>query len=146
MWATFRVGEALLAVEATAVREFLRRLETTPLPLGPRALEGLANLRGVVIPVLALDRWLGIGSGANGEAEPVVVVETGAGPVGWRVDEVGGVRPAPEGPLDELPDAAPGELRAASIGIARLGDEIAILLDPEACSALKSGQAPIGDG
>lgn len=136
MWATFRVGESLLALESGAVREFLRHLETTPVPLGPPCLEGLANLRGVVVPVIALGTRLGLDGGASGERDPVVVVETRAGPLGWRIDEIAGACAAPDEPLDELPDSAPSELRAAVLGVGRVGGSVAFLLDPEACSRL----------
>ena len=56
---TFRAGSQLYALPATAVLEVIRLSAVARVPQGPKALLGIANLRGTVIPVVGLRELLG---------------------------------------------------------------------------------------
>jgi purine-binding chemotaxis protein CheW len=56
---TFRAGSQLYALPTTAVTEVIRLLAVARVPQGPKALLGLANLRGTVVPVVGLRELLG---------------------------------------------------------------------------------------
>lgn len=96
---TFRVGDRRLAVAASEVAEVVRRPRVTRVPHAPRALAGVASLRGQVLPVVALDAVLGT-AGEAGAAARLVVLD-GAPPLGLAVDEVTGLAGG---------DATPGAL------------------------------------
>ena len=72
---------------ASAVREIIRPGKTTRVPHAPESLVGLANLRGSVVPILALGTLLDH-KVAGGER--VIVLER-TDPVGLLVDDVSGV-------------------------------------------------------
>lgn len=81
----FTLGTDDFALDAGIVRELLRPPKLTRVPGAPNALAGLANLRGVALPVLDLRRIV------QPDVEPVtspsrvVVVEAGE-PIGLMVD------------------------------------------------------------
>ncbi len=72
---TLRAGGERLAVPAPLVREVARMPRLTRVPHAPRALLGLANIRGAVVPVLSLADLV---ERPGGIERRVVIVEDGA--------------------------------------------------------------------
>ena len=56
---TFITGGEVFAVDMAPVQEILRVPEVVRVPLAPRTLEGLSNLRGRVLPIISLRRIFG---------------------------------------------------------------------------------------
>jgi purine-binding chemotaxis protein CheW len=84
---TFRSDGALYALPAEDVSEIIRIPPAARVPLGPPSLLGVANLRGVVLPLASLRGLLGkqdVGVTAASRA----VVLRGAAPVALAVDAV----------------------------------------------------------
>jgi purine-binding chemotaxis protein CheW len=54
----FHVKDESFAVPLAEVQEIIRMPDVVRLPLSPRSLEGLANLRGTVLPVINLAKRL----------------------------------------------------------------------------------------
>lgn len=84
---SFRVGELHMAAPSDMVSEVLRMPAVTRVPHAPASLLGLANIRGVVAPVVSLARLMGKGDEARGSDGRVLVLDLEA-PVGLAVDEV----------------------------------------------------------
>jgi purine-binding chemotaxis protein CheW len=84
-YVTFYLKEDLYAVPVESVREILRLPPVTPLPLAPAYVEGLANLRGEILPVVDLRSRLGMERLA-GEERKVLVLDRGGKPLGVVVD------------------------------------------------------------
>ena len=87
---TFFVGNELFAVEMAPVKEIIRLPEVVRVPLAPHTLEGLANLRGQLLPIISLRRIFGFEDGANDDATRAVVIDLGQ-PLGFVVDRVASV-------------------------------------------------------
>jgi purine-binding chemotaxis protein CheW len=84
---TFRADGVLYALPADLVSEIIRVPPVARVPQGPRSLLGVANLRGVVLPLASLRGLLGkdeIGSTAAARA----IVLGGAAPVALAVESV----------------------------------------------------------
>jgi len=98
---TFAVGGRDFAVEAAAVAEVAPTPPVTRVPQSPAALKGVANLRGRVLPILALDRVLDDLGPAHGGR---IIVLGGEQPLGLAVDRVGAMRQveAPRGAGESL--------------------------------------------
>jgi purine-binding chemotaxis protein CheW len=86
---SFRVAERRFALDAARVAEVVRPPAVTRVPNAPPSLAGVAALRGRVLPVIALDRLLGVESQAAGLGRLIVLA--GAEPMGLAVDEVIGL-------------------------------------------------------
>jgi purine-binding chemotaxis protein CheW len=56
----FRLADDLFAFRLKDISEIIRLPNLAHMPLGPKSLLGLANLRGVVLPVVATRRLLGL--------------------------------------------------------------------------------------
>jgi purine-binding chemotaxis protein CheW len=89
-YVTFAVAGEMFAVPMAPVQEIIRMPEVSRLPLSPPALDGLANLRGRVLPIINLRRLLGCPERANEDATRALVIHVGQ-PLGFVVDRVASV-------------------------------------------------------
>jgi purine-binding chemotaxis protein CheW len=87
---TFVVGGEVFAVDMAPVQEIIRLPALVRVPLAPPALEGLANLRGKVLPIISLRRMFGFPELEQYDANRAVVVDVGQ-PLGFVVDRVASV-------------------------------------------------------
>jgi purine-binding chemotaxis protein CheW len=82
----FHLAERVYALAAETVAEVIRIPTTSRVPQAPRALIGVANLRGTVLPVVGLRALLGL-EGEPGGAPRAVVLDSVA-PVAIVVDAI----------------------------------------------------------
>lgn len=87
---TFIIGNEVFAVDMAPVQEIIRVPEVVRVPLAPKTLDGLANLRGKVLPIISLRRMFGFGEYAHDDATRAVVIDMGQ-PLGFVVDRVASV-------------------------------------------------------
>lgn len=140
---TFTLGDDLFGIEVERVQEIIRYQEMTRIPLAPKDVAGLINLRGQIVPAIDLRRCLGM-SERRGEVLPTnVVIRTDDGAVSLLVDEIGDV-------LDVRQDAfeiAPDNLREATKellrGVYKLERGLLMVLSTENVIALEQ-RCPIG--
>lgn len=86
----FHVADEMFAVPLADVQEIIRLPDVVRMPLSPHALEGLANLRGSVLPIINLRSVFGFPSLQPDDATRVVVLDQGR-PVGLVVDRMANV-------------------------------------------------------
>ncbi len=72
---TFRVGQELYAMTTEGVREIIEYEQVTPVPMMPKLLRGVINLRGSVVPVVDLGERFASGASALGSRSCIVIVE-----------------------------------------------------------------------
>lgn len=87
---TFSIADQMFAVPMAPVQEIIRVPDVARLPLAPAALDGLANLRGRVLPIVNLRRVLHTGDRAHDDATRALVINLGQ-PLGFVVDRVASV-------------------------------------------------------
>lgn len=87
---TFIAGGEVFAVDMAPVQEIIRLPDVVRVPLAPATLDGLANLRGKVLPIISLRRMFGFAERAHDDASRAVVVDVGQ-PLGFVVDRVASV-------------------------------------------------------
>ena len=87
---TFIAGGEVFAVDMAPVQEIIRLPEVVRVPLAPATLDGLANLRGKVLPIICLRRMFGFPEQKPDDATRAVVVDVGQ-PLGFVVDRVASV-------------------------------------------------------
>ncbi len=87
---TFITGGEVFAVDMAPVQEIIRLPDVVRVPLAPSTLEGLANLRGKVLPIISLRRMFGFPEQEADDATRAVIVDVGQ-PLGFVVDRVASV-------------------------------------------------------
>lgn len=93
---TFIAGDEVFAVDMAPVQEIIRVPDVVRVPLAPPTLDGLANLRGKVLPIISLRRIFGFVEHTHDDATRALVIDIGQ-PLGFVVDRVAsvvGVEPA----------------------------------------------------
>jgi purine-binding chemotaxis protein CheW len=87
---TFIAGNEVFAVDMAPVQEIIRVPDVVKVPLAPHTLEGLANLRGKVLPIISLRRIFGFDECEYNDSTRAVVIDIGQ-PLGFVVDRVASV-------------------------------------------------------
>jgi purine-binding chemotaxis protein CheW len=90
----FRIADHRFGFRLDVVGEIIRVPRLAHMPLGPRSLEGLANLRGEVLPVVSLGRLLSLPEAPRDDAARVVVLD-GDVRVGFIVDRIDNLAAVP---------------------------------------------------
>jgi purine-binding chemotaxis protein CheW len=123
----FTLGGERYALPIARVQEVIRH--SHPRPVGSRIpfVAGVIELRGRIVPVCDIAARVGARAGRT-DQQKIVIVDLAGGQAGVLVDAVDEVVVVPERRLAP----APAEIRTAWLSnIARLGDELVMVLDPE---------------
>lgn len=117
---TFSVGGEMFAVPMAPVQEIIRPPAVVRVPLAPDCLDGLANLRGRVLPIVGLGRIFGHPQAAYDDATRALVIDLGI-PLGFVVDRVASVisvDPASIEPAESFQGTVQSELLSGVIKLA----------------------------
>jgi purine-binding chemotaxis protein CheW len=125
------LGDERYGLEVGLVREIIRHPTITALPGSGRAVGGVINLRGRIIPVLDLRERFGMPTQAPTSLSRVVVTDAGGLQVGLVVDAVSEVVRILRSAIEPTPALASSAGSEHLSGIAHVGDELIILLDLE---------------
>ena len=85
---TFKIGEREFGVDIMAVREIRGWSPATKIPNSPKAVLGVVNLRGAIIPILDLRACFGEDLTRASKAHVVIIVVIGSRVAGILVDAV----------------------------------------------------------
>jgi len=87
------VYEGIFGINVSKVREIIKYPKLTELPGVPDFIEGIFDLRGVVIPVVDLAKWMGIKVPENANIQPrVIIAEFNNVLIGFVVHEAKRIR------------------------------------------------------
>jgi purine-binding chemotaxis protein CheW len=128
-YATFEVEDQLFGVPVAIVQEVLSFSEYTPVPLAPKAVGGLFNLRGQVIAAVDLRVQLGLPPRDLDGPAMNVIVRTEDESVSLLVDRIGEVVDLHEDAFEPPPDTLHGPLRELINGAFKLDGRLMLALD-----------------
>jgi purine-binding chemotaxis protein CheW len=128
----FSLGSEGYGLPITQVQEIIRYTRPRTVPAAAALVSGVINLRSKVIPVCGLREALGLAPEAGGDAElgdhrKIVILETAHGAVGLVVDDVDKVMTIDDADIDTTRVADASFID----GIAKIGDELFVLLAPD---------------
>lgn len=126
---TFALDGSTFALPVAEIREVVRGLSITPVPLASGAVRGLVNLRGQIAMAVDLRRRLDLPARVPGQDEVNVVVDAAEGPVCITVDDVGDVILVPADSVERPPETLRPGVRELVRGICKREDELVLLLD-----------------
>jgi len=123
----FRIGNEEYCISVSRVREIRETLPITRVPQAPDDVEGIANLRGQVIPIINLKKKLGYYEEISPNSK-IILVELGDEIVGFVVDDVSDVITIEEEEIEK-----PSSLLSTSghyiKGIAKKDGKLLLILD-----------------
>jgi purine-binding chemotaxis protein CheW len=128
---TFYLDKLQFGVELKGVQEVIRAVEMTRVPLAPKVVAGLINLRGQIVTAVDLRLHLQLEARPPGQLAMNVVVRSKDGAVSLLVDEIGDVVEVDESTFEAAPETLRGPVRNMILGVHKLKDSLLHVLDTE---------------
>jgi len=135
---TFQVGGEEYGLDIRFITEVVRPLKITTLPRMPEFVEGVINLRGVIIPIVDLRKRFALAKISDNHRTMRMMITRGAVPgasgagrelLGLVVDRVDEVIHVPKHDIEPAPEAATGDQVDFITGMGKVGDRLIIMLD-----------------
>ena len=101
------------------------------LPLAPRTVSGLINMRGQIVTAIDLRRCLGLPERPSSQTPAGLILQAEEGLVGLIVDEIGTVFQLPEDAFEPPPDILKGRLRVLVSQVYTLPSRLLLVMDTE---------------
>lgn len=126
---TFSLGTEEFGVDIMRVQEIIRIPPITRVPKAPSYVEGVINLRGIVIPVVNLRVRFGMPTAEETDLSRIVVLQVDGKVFGVRVDGVTEVLRLDSEAIEPPPPVALGMDAAFIRGVGKVGERLLILLN-----------------
>jgi purine-binding chemotaxis protein CheW len=131
---TFLIGRESYAIGILRIKEIIEYAELTAVPMMPRCVRGVINLRGAVVPVLDLASRFGGSQAVPTRRTCIVIVEIQAQgeatqDVGVIVDAVNEVVEIPPGEIEPPPSFGTRIPENFIAGMGKLAGKFVIVLD-----------------
>lgn len=123
----FQLHDQQYALPIQETQEIIRMTAITRVPNTRHYVEGIINLRGSIVPVINLNKRLGLPVNEYNEATRIIVVEHGGQKVGMIVDNVLEVGRFTEDEME--PPAVAGDNVDYLKGVVKKGDRLWLLLN-----------------
>jgi purine-binding chemotaxis protein CheW len=135
---TFQVGDEECGADIRSIIEVIRPLKIKPLPRMPEFIEGVINLRGMIIPIVDLRKRFALARIVDNPKKMRMLITKGAIPgasragkelLGLIVDSVQEVLHIKRKDIEPAPEAARGQHAGFITGMGKVGDRLIILID-----------------
>ncbi len=127
--AVFQLEGQPYAIDIMKIKQIIRPLKISRLPKAPDFLEGVINLRGVVIPVIDMRKRLGMEPGEDRSDDKVIIASVDRKIVGIIVDDVSEVIPVSKSEIQPPPRVIRGIESTYLHGVCRYKDDILMILN-----------------
>ena len=132
---TFLLGGETFAIGILSVKEIIGYNRLTNVPMMPRHVRGVINLRGAVVPVIDLSARFGRAATETARRTCIVIVEIAVGDevqvVGVMVDAVNEVLDIPASEIEPAPAFGAGMRSDFIAGMAKVDGKFVILLSAQ---------------
>lgn len=136
---TFYLDGLRFGVDLGRVQEVIRHLEITEIPLTPKVISGLMNLRGQIVMGIDLRRRLSLPPRPDEEEPMSVVIHSTDGAVSLLVDVIGDVVEVTEDSFEGAPQTLQGKVREVIVGIHKLDEGLLHVLNTERACDVAEG-------
>ena len=127
--ACFSLGENLFAVDIMRIREIVLPQKLSALPGASQILEGVINLRGVVIPVMSLRKRFAMPEVDASATGKLLIVSLPRQALALAVDNVLEVITVPTDEIKPPPDTADGVGMEHLLGVCLHDERVFMILD-----------------
>ena len=128
---TVTIADQVFGIPVLEVRDVLRPQDMTRVPLAPREVAGVLNLRGRIVTAIDVRCRLNLPPRDEGEKGMNVVVDFHGEPYALVFDSVGEVLSLPDESCERTPPTLNPRWREVSDGIYRLDGRLLVVLEVE---------------
>jgi len=125
---TFTLDAGEYGVDIMAVREIKGWSETTAIPNAPRLINGVINLRGIIVPIMDLRARFGMESTKPTRTSVVIIINTGSRTTGLLVDGVSDIISVSPDAVRPIPDMGTGSRDTLLAGLVAMADRMVSLV------------------
>ncbi|MCP4747938.1 MAG: purine-binding chemotaxis protein CheW [Desulfobacteraceae bacterium] len=128
----FKIESELFGVDILTVQEIVKNIPITIVPAAPEFIKGVINLRGNIIPVIDLRKWLNMEKTMTDSPADawILVLNINERIAGFRVDTVSRVMKVPSRSIIPPPEMFSSGLKSDYIsGVFKTDDRLAAILD-----------------
>lgn len=129
--AIFLLAGQQYGLDIAKIKQIVRPVKITKLPNTPAFLEGVMNLRGVVIPVIDMRKRFNLPPRPNEQTTKVIIASVARKVVGVMVDDVTEVLPLPKSEIQPPPRVVRGVEANYLMGVCRYKEDILLILNLE---------------
>ncbi|MBE0500592.1 MAG: purine-binding chemotaxis protein CheW [Desulfuromonadales bacterium] len=129
--ACFRVGDQMYSLDILRIKEVIRPLRITPVPKAPIFIEGVINLRGVVLPVVDLRKRFEQPVGRADSKTRILICVLSGKMIGLIVDEVVEVKSFTRSEIQQAPRFIKGLDTDYFLGVCQRNDELVMIMNLE---------------
>ncbi len=143
---TFYLNEEEFGFDIMNVQEIIRPPTIARVPRTPGYVDGVANLRGVVLPIIDTRERFGLARTADTDRTRVLVIDNHGEKTGLRVDRVKQVTRIAASDVEPPPAVIQGLSADYLSGVAKLdkGKRIIMALDPAKVCQFQGARGPLG--
>lgn len=127
--ASFRVGNEEYVIDIMRIKEIINPLKITPVPSSSDLIEGMINLRGVIIPIVDLRKRFRVPRENWAKQSKYIIVAVSGRIVGIVVDEVLEVVRIPRGMIKPSPEISQGREPGVFLGVCEHQGRLLLLVD-----------------
>ena len=127
-YSTFFISGRLYGIDVMKVQEVLKTQPMSEVPLAPKFVHGLINLRGQIATAIGLRELFGIESNTN-EEKMNVVCQTGDSLLSLLVDRIGDVMEVTQDDFELPPETIPEEVRRFMKGVYKVKNDLLSIIE-----------------
>lgn len=127
----FKIGDGYYGIPVLDVREVIKPLAVTDVPLSPEYVKGLVNLRGQIVTLVDLRKLFGLEEKENTEEYMNIIVRSGDSLYSLVVDEILDVIDVEQRVFESTPETLNEQVREYISGVYKLDEKLLILLNLE---------------
>lgn len=124
---TFYVGKYFLGIEIMNVQEVLRKQNISYVPLSPKKIRGLINLRGEIIT--AVDMWTHLNLEKDTDKETNIIIKSTGGLTSLIVEDIGEIISVDKDKLQPVPAHLKSSFKELFTAVCQVKSEILLLIN-----------------
>ena len=125
----FELGAENFGIEIASVEGINKMMEITKIPKAPDYMLGITNLRGIVLPVIDLQKRFGMDEQAQSDETRIVVANMDGVKIGMVVSAVSEVLTIDDKVVEPPPPMVSNVNSEFIVGVAKIDKRLVILLD-----------------
>lgn len=125
----FKIGNEEYVIDILKVQEIIKPVDITPIPDSPDFIEGVINLRGMVIPIVSLRKRFNFEELKDNKDTKIIVTKIDNHFIGFLVDSVTEVLRIPTKLIEPTPPLVSKIGSEFLAGVGKLEDRLVIFID-----------------
>ncbi len=140
-YCTFYLDDALYGIPIVGLQEIVRFREMMTVPLAPKEVAGLLNLRGQIVMAIDLRARMGLKPRSTDDRPINLIVRSSTDTISLLVDRIGDMVEVDSTMFDPTPPTVPAGIRDLVSGTYKLPNQLLVVINPDTACNLTVAEA-----